>query len=312
MSKKTIANIFASCLLCIGSAACGFTGPGTDVTGPASPYAPPVIVGNIRSNELTESSGLAASRCQSDLIWTHNDSGDGPYLFAMDLKANVLAVYKVPNAQNHDWEDIAEAKDKAGKCYIFIGDIGDNENKRSEHQIYRVPEPIVTRTDAPSDRKHPIDTENPAIINFSYPDQNQDGETLMVNPLTGNIYVVTKHLSGPAGVYRFKPEFDTGEIINPEKVGELSVPSIPNGFLTGGDISPDATRMIICDYTEGYEYVLPAGSRDFDEIWKQQPAIIDLGKRPAGESVTYSIDGTSIFAGSEHKNAPLIEIRRKQ
>src|SRR4051812_49127580 len=110
MSKKTIANIFLSCLLCAFALACGFTGPGSEVTGPASPYGPPVVVGNIKSNELTESSGLAASRCQADLVWTHNDSGDGAFIFAMDLKANVLAVYQVPNAHNHDWEDIAEAK----------------------------------------------------------------------------------------------------------------------------------------------------------------------------------------------------------
>ena len=170
----------------------------------------------------------------------------------------------------------------------------------------------MNRSEGSSDRKHPILTDNPSVITFTYPDTNQDAETLMVNPKTGDIYVVTKHLSGPASVYRIKPEFDTGQISRPDKVAEISVPSIPNGFLTGGDISPDATRVIICDYTEGYEFVLPTGAENFDEVWKQQPTVIDLGKRPSGESVTYNIDGTAILAGSEHKNSPLIEVRRKQ
>lgn len=312
MSKKTIAKILAVVIFCAIGGGCGFNGPGPEKTGPPSPYGAPTVLGNISSPELTEGSGLAASRCQNDLVWIHNDSGDGPYIFAVDLKANVLAVYKLPDANNHDWEDIAEAKDKSGRCYIYIGDIGDNQKKRPQHQIYRIPEPIVSRNGDPSTRKNPIATETPSVMSFSYPDQNQDAETLMVEPKTGNIYVVTKRLSGPAGVYRIKPTFDTGQTVSAAKVTDISVPAIPNGFLTGGDFSPDGTRVIICDYTQGYEYVLPSGAQNPDEIWPQQPTVVDLGKRPSGESVGYNIDGTSILAGSEHKNSPLIEVKRKQ
>ena len=34
-------------------------------------------------DELTESSGLAVSRTQPGVLWSHNDSGDGPNLYAM-------------------------------------------------------------------------------------------------------------------------------------------------------------------------------------------------------------------------------------
>jgi hypothetical protein len=145
-----------------------------------------------------------------------------------------------------------------------------------------------------------------------YPDFDQDAETLMVEPKSGDIYIVTKRVSGPSGVYRVKPNFDNTETQRSEKVTELSVPAIPNGFVTGGDISPDGTRMVICDYAQAYEWSLPDNVTQFDEIWKQEPTRIDLGKRHGGESVSYSASGSSVFASSEGRNSPLIEVKRKK
>ena len=93
-----------------------------------------------------------------------------------------------------------------------------------------------------------------------------------------------------------------------EKVAEVSVPAIPYGLITGGDISPDGAHVALCDYSQGYELTLPAGAANFDMIWQQQPQPIGLGKRPSGESICYSIDGSAVFATSEGKNAPLIEV----
>ena len=133
----------------------------------------------------------------------------------------------------------------------------------------------------------------------------------MVQPRTGDIHVVTKRISGPAGVYRLKPVFDNGTIQTAEKIAELSVPSIPNGLLTGGDISPDGKRMIICDYSAIYEYTLPVSATNFDEIWKQEPEVVDAGSRRQGEGICYSPDGNSLFATSEGKNSPVVRIDRK-
>ena len=38
----------------------------------------------ITDPRITESSGLAASRQHPGIYWTHNDSDDGPYLYAVD------------------------------------------------------------------------------------------------------------------------------------------------------------------------------------------------------------------------------------
>ena len=56
---------------------------------------------------LRESSGLAVSRRQPGVLWSHNDSGDGPNLYAIDLSGRLLATIPVANAAARDWEDIA-------------------------------------------------------------------------------------------------------------------------------------------------------------------------------------------------------------
>ena len=316
MSNKTIAKFSAFVIfftaICVFFPGCLFVASNGAKLAPRPTFGPPKIVGTIKSANITESSGLAASRCQNGVLWTHNDSGDDAFIFAIDRTGASLGTWKVANAQNIDWEDIADYKDKGGKCFIYIGEIGDNKAKRREHAVYRIAEPVVVPLNVTSTRKDPITTAAAEIVRFSYPDFDQDAETLMVHPKTGDIYVVTKRISGPAGVYLIKPKFDKTETQKADQIAEVSVPAIPNGFLTGGDISPDGRRVIICDYSQAYEFVLPDNAASFDEIWKVKPEIVGLGERRQGEAIAYSADGTSVFATSEGRNSPVIEVKRLQ
>jgi hypothetical protein len=271
----------------------------------------PRVVGKIRSKAISESSGVAVSRCQTDVLWTHNDSGNDDFIYAISPAGDLLGTFRVHGIKNQDWEDIAAYKDAAGKCFLYIGEIGDNDGERQEHQVYRIAEPSVGSDPAGSAKKDAIETGSPQTLRFRYPDENQNAETLMVHPQTGDIYVATKRKSGPSRVYKIKAAFDA-EMQIAEKVGEVSVPAVPNGLLTGGDISPDGRHAIICDYTQGYELSLPDGDSNFDDIWRQTPEPVDLGKRPHGEGVGYNVDGTAVYATSEEENAPIIEVKRRQ
>jgi hypothetical protein len=66
--------------------------------------------------------------------------------------------------------------------------------------------------------------------------------------------------------------------------------------------------VALCDYFQGYELVLPAGSTNFNDIWKQKMVGFDLGKREQGESITYRLDGKALLATSEGKRPPLIQV----
>ena len=136
-------------------------------------------------------------------------------------------------------------------------------------------------------------------MTFRYPDGTSNAETLLVHPQTGDIYVVTKKESGPAGVFRMKQAFGTGTAVVGVKVADVSVPSQPEGRLTDGTISADGTRVMLCDLEAGYEFVLPQGAADPDAIWQQRPQVVDIGDRKQGEGVSYGRDGASLYASSE-------------
>lgn len=319
MSKKTIAKkisfVISLLIFSLLTNACFHVSSQDGKNANKSPeqnskdYNEAKIVGKITSDEIGEGSGLVNSKCSQNVFWTHNDSGDDAYIFALDGKGEKLATYRVKGAKNVDWEDIAEIKDKSGECFLYIGDFGNNGRSRTEHTIYKVKEPTGFSKD--SSRKNPQMTDDAEAIKFTYPDIRHDAETLLVHPQTNDIYVVTKRLTGAAGVYKLKANYDSSKVNKLEKVSDLSVPAVPEGFLTGGDISPDGKRVVICDYFFAYELSLPDKANNFDDIWKQKPLKIELGTREQGEAVAYSPDGNSIFATSENKNSPLIEVKRK-
>lgn len=314
VTKRTIANysafVISAVLIYSSLSACAALSVGPQLPLDDGKYMPPIIVGKIEDKDISESSGIAASKCTADVLWTHNDSGNEPLIYALGTSGKSLGSWRIPGVENTDWEDIAEYKDSKGKCFIYIGEIGDNKQKRSVHEIYRISEPTIESENS-TDKKTPLATSSAGIIRFSYPDGDHNAESLMVHPALGDIYIVTKRVNGPAGVYRIKPDFDSKGVLMAVKVAEIAVPSVPNGLLTGGDISPDGKRVVLCDYFSGYEYTLPEESSNFDDVWKQKPDVIDIGKRDGGEAVCYSADGNSIFATSEGKKPPLIQIVRK-
>lgn len=316
---RTIAKISGFVILVLGIglmlSACGRAWSsgreGPDFDRAQSPYAEPKPVGKIELADIIESSGLAASKCQPGVLWTHNDSGDDAFIYAIDEQGKDLGTWRVTGAENRDWEDIAEFKDAAGRCFIYIGEIGNNDGKRDRTLVYRVGEPQVTTESQGTNRKTALRTEPAESIRVDYPGVRENAETLLVHPTTGDIYIVSKRFNGPAAVYRVPPQFDSDQPVSAAKIADITVRSVPNGLLTGGDISPDGTRVVLCDYTAGYEFTLPPGDANFDDIWKQKPVKFDIGERESGESITYGPDGLQLFAGSEGKYSPIYEIQRK-
>ena len=318
MSNKTIANIgglvilfaCASALLLSCSKATSGVRYSVNASELSSDYGKPVVIGRIESAEITESSGIAASQCQPGVLWTHNDSGDNAFAFAMDEKGKHLGTWLVANAKNLDWEDMATYKDASGVCYLYFGDIGNNELERPDQRVYRVKEPTVTPNAAASSRKSPLPTQPADILTFKYSDKPHNAETLLVQPKTGEIYVLTKRADGPSDVFKIAPSFGSTSPIPAQLVAEISLPTIPSGLLTGGAISADGKQAVVCDYSAAYVFDLN-GSANFDDIWKQKPVQVDIGDRKQGEAVTFTPDGKAIIATSEKINSPLIEVTRK-
>ncbi len=278
----------------------------------SSNYRNPKKIASLKDLAVKESSGIVASRTMPGLYWTHNDSGDGPFLYAFDERGRSRGVWKVNGAKARDWEGIAAGPGPdSTKSYLYVGDIGDNGARRSEIIVYRVAEPTIAAGNDQSNKRKPLSTESTEIIRLRYPDGPHDAEALMVHPRSGNLYVVTKQVFGDPHIYEAAPPLASGDAVALRHLGQLDVPSFFGGIITDGAISPDGMRVVLCDYLRGYELVLGNSAKGFNTIWKQPFATIDLGSRKQGEAITYRLDSLALLATSEGSPAPLLQIVRR-
>jgi hypothetical protein len=281
---------------------------------PSRDYEPPVQIAALENQTINESSGIAASRRNKGIFWTHNDSGDDAFIYATDRQGKHRGIWRVKGATAQDWEDIAVWKDgKSGKSYIYIGDIGNNSKKREFLTVYRIPEPVIKSENAATSKQHPAESQAAEAIRLKYPEGNFDAETLMIHPQSGDLYLVTKVLGASAKVFKLKAPFMQQPEATLVYVADVQVADATKGFFTGGDISPDGQRLTLCDYPGAFEFVLPdAKGMAFDEIWRQPAQPVNIGKRKQGEAVCYSADGKALLATSEGVPCPLFEMVRKR
>src|SRR5215813_6677580 len=131
----------------------------------SSGYGAPVHLVNLENQSIKESSGIAASRRNSNIFWTHNDSGDGPFVYAFDRQGKHRGVWRVAGAKAMDWEDMAVGSGpKRGQSYLYLGDIGDNSKNRDDIVVYRTAEPLITSSDSSSTAKNPRLTDVADVI----------------------------------------------------------------------------------------------------------------------------------------------------
>jgi hypothetical protein len=261
--------------------------------------------------ELTEASGLVASRRRADILWVINDSGNPPLLFAARTDGAYLGRWRIEGARNIDWEGLAAGPCTAGSAEpcLFVGDVGDNGAVRSDGvQVYVVQEPIPPASPAEG---------TVAVLRtvwLRYPDGPRDCEALVVDPATGNLYLVEKRPRADRtpgrAVYRV-PADRTGTAAEPivaERVATIEPPA--DGLVTAADVHPAGRRLALRTYFGLVEYRLPAGV-PFDRIFVQPavtlsaPAPEGPVAEPQGEAVAYSAEGRALLTTTEGVSPPL-------
>lgn len=270
-----------------------------------SDYTRPVKVGALQDAAIDESSGLVASRRSPRVLWTHNDSGDGPLIYCLRVDGAACGAWEVTGAQARDWEDIAVGPGPVpGESYLYVGDIGDNARERDAVTVYRFPEP-QGESSAGAPTTSPADA-----IRLAYPNGAHDAETLLVHPITGDLYIVTKEVT--SGVYRAAAPLDASEITTLERVAKFSIFATLSDR-TGGDISPDGRRVAIATYGGWYELVLPAhvDSGSFEVIWDMTPTRIGTASTGQTEAIAYGSDGETVYMTSEGKHTAILHAERR-
>jgi hypothetical protein len=202
--------------------------------------------GTLQSPEITEASGLAVSAKNPGTLWINNDSGDTARLFAVGPDGALQGIYPIEGTSAIDWEDLALGPGPQAKSsYLYAADIGDNGAARPNVVVYRVPEPKVVADGG----THPLT--GAETLTLTYPDGAHDAEALMVDPRSGEIFIVVKNLArgGPAGVYRAPGDLAGASTTALTKVGEVALPRLPFlGAATAADIAADRKAVGIRTY----------------------------------------------------------------
>ena len=277
----------------------------------SSGYRPATVLGTITDPGIGESSGLAASRRNPGLLWTHNDSGDGPTVYCLDSQGRSCGVWNVTGAEAFDWEDMAAGPGpRAGEPYLYLGDIGDNIDQRTQIVVYRIPEPAAGGGAAVPTAASPAASAPSEALRLRYPDGPHNAEALLVHPATGDLYVISKDAQA-AKVYKAKAPLDASTVTTMVQVGAFRLGSANRGLelVTGADVSPDGRRVALSTYAQGYELEIPSDAA-FDDVWARPPVPIVLGPRLQGEAIAYRIDGRALLTTSEIVPWPLQQIER--
>lgn len=268
----------------------------------------------LEDKRINESSGLCRSGTHSGVFWTHNDSGGEPCIFAIDTAGKTRAKVRVRHAANFDWEDIALGKDAAGAPALFIGDIGDNFFIRPTVQVYQIPEPAIRPLGKAVDE---TESEAPHIWRANYPDGKHNAESLLVHPVTGRLYILTKSENGKCALYGFPQPLQENTSMTLEKVASLTFPLLTragkrphdNCMTTAAGFSPDGSHLLAATYSSLYEWELPSGMA-LGEALKRAPERIEPQMVRQMEGACYDQDGKTIWFTSELLPTPLMKVAR--
>lgn len=256
---------------------------------------------------IEESSGLAASRRQPGVLWTHNDSGDGPHLYASDRDGRALGTFAVPNASNTDWEDLAIGPGIDGPDALYIADTGDNARRRADVAIFRVPEPTVDLLAPPPPLGTLAETSPAERFPIAYPDGPHDVEALLLHPETGELLLVSKDSTGPVVVYRLPPLVEPDRPLLAMPVAEVSLPGAgPLAAATGGAVAPDGARFVLRTPIAAVEWTIGLKGRLADAI-RAEPRRVALPPTPRGEAIAYRADGAALLLTTEGTPGRLYE-----
>lgn len=204
---------------------------------------------------LRESSGVAVSRRHPGMLWTHNDSGDRPHLYATDTTGALLAVFEVVGARAVDWEAVAlgpcaPARWRGRTC-LYIADTGDNTERRTRAVLYALPEP----DSVPRGAGARLLTEPARALRLRYPDRPHDAEALAVFP-DGRLALITKGRSGAVLRFEIGPEAWRDEdllLATPDTL-PIEPQMVVGRWVTDAAAAPDGVHAVVRTYTEVFRF----------------------------------------------------------
>ena len=283
---------------------------GTVIEGPDPPLGTFIETGRIRDAAINEASGLALSHREDGRLWTMNDGGSPPDIYALAPDGTMHGSVRLANASNVDWEDMASFEFD-GVALLLIADVGDNFAKREHVTLYIVEEPDLSTPEVKTSWQ----------ISYQYPDGPQDAEAVAVDASEQLVYVLSKRTI-PVKLFSIPLTHTAGaenEVVTAKYLGDVtSIPQPTQDDLdralaeqnwhwqaTAMDFSADGRTAIILTYRAVYLYDRQIGETWLDAL-QRSPDVFELGSIRGAEAASLSHD--HLFVTVEAIRAPLYRI----
>ncbi|MFO7657948.1 MAG: hypothetical protein R6W78_12870 [Bacteroidales bacterium] len=237
--------------------------------------------------ELAESSGIIL---YDSLIWTFNDSGGEPVIFAIDPQTGeILKSVEIINAANIDWEDIAQNDD-----YIFVGDFGNNEGSRKDLKIYCLQKKLLRKNET-------LQKVSAEIIEFNYENQKDFVPALYANPFDCEAMIATED-----SIYLFTKDWlnlKTALYSLPIAEAQVIAKHIggfnSDGLITGADLEKKSGQIALCGYNLFYPFIII-----LDNIYSTQPIhTIEMEELSGVQIEGIAMAGKGAYLFSNEKSA---------
>lgn len=267
-------------LLCVGCSR-------SEIENPTDVFAPAQRIIELNNKKLKEISGIAASRRNPGLFWVHNDSGNEPEIYLVDTSLKIHLTCQIGKVENRDWEDIAVGPGpEEGKTYVYVGEIGDNKARHQLKYIYRFEEPLLHE----GVKKLTLGTYD--TITFRLEDKRKDAETLLIDPNTKFLYVISKR-EKPVWLYELPFPQSTKDTIVARKVI-----SLPFTQIVAGDVRSDAKEVLLKNYEQVY-YWRSDKPMAIPHLLRTPHFEVPYEIEPQGEALSWSHDGAGFYTISE-------------
>ena len=279
----------------------------------AARWSEPEIAGVVTDRVISETSGLAASRNFPGHYWLINDSGGQARLHLVDGSGRRVGTVDLRGVRNIDWEDLASFE-RDGKRWLMVADTGDNGGLRRELRLVVLEEPGELGKAA-----------EPAWTQvFRWPDGARDCEAAAVDPVAGQVLLVTKKRV-PAELFQvpLDPRPDGSPAVA-ERLGVLPHIEQPDARdlelnplygryraqVTAADLSPNGRVLAVLNYRAIYFYVREPGGDWATALSPDRPRQrLWLPWMPQAEGLAFGADGREIVVGSEQLPSPFVRYR---
>ncbi|TGE26973.1 hypothetical protein [Hymenobacter metallicola] len=237
-------------------------------------------IGRLNKNEVVESSGLELANSAGDL-WTHGDGGNTAKLYKVTPQGDLLQTLDLDPLTNIDWEDLT----RDDQNHVYIGDFGNNQNKRRNLAIYRLAGPNLQDVDT---------------IRFRYPDQHQfppkkprrnfDCEAFFYHQ--DSLYLFTKNRGEGDWVKQYvlpaRPGNHTARLVDSVRI---------NTWITSADISPDGRTVALLGYGHVYLIEVASGRKLFDGA----KSCLPISASGQAEALVFVNDHDFVFSNEKGK-----------